>query len=99
MATIPKLIRKLGKEAYNLYIVGGYIRDRILNREAKDYDFVVQEDAEKIAKLVAEKLGGTFVSFMAEKGTYRVVVGDEILDFTNLRGEDIYIDLLIETLQ
>lgn len=57
MATIPKLIRKLGKEAYNLYIVGGYIRDRILNREAKDYDFVVQEDAEKIAKLAAEKLG------------------------------------------
>ncbi|MBE3591404.1 MAG: HD domain-containing protein [Thermoanaerobacter sp.] len=93
MATIPKLIRKLGKEAYNLYIVGGYIRDKILNREAKDYDFVVQEDAEKIAKLAAEKLGGTFVPFMAEKGTYRVVVGDEILDFTNLRGEDIYVDL------
>lgn len=93
MATIPRLIRKLGREAYNVYIVGGYIRDRVLNKEAKDYDFVIKGNAEEIAKLAAEKMGGSFVPFMAEKGTYRIVVGDEILDFTNLRGKDIYEDL------
>ncbi|MGB9779637.1 CCA tRNA nucleotidyltransferase [Caldanaerobacter sp.] len=93
MATIPRLMRKLGKKAYDVYIVGGYIRDRVLGREAKDYDFAVLGDAEEVAKLAAEVLGGKIVPFMAEKGTYRVLVGEEILDFTNLRGENIQQDL------
>jgi len=93
VSIIPKLIRKLDKYSYNIYIVGGYIRDKILNKEVKDYDFVVEKDAETVAKIAAEKLGGTFVSFMSEKGTFRVIVKDGILDFSELKGEDIYIDL------
>lgn len=94
MGIMQKLIRKLDKDANRIYIVGGFLRDKILNREIKDYDFAVDGDAEEIAKLVADRLGGSFVDFMGDKGTYRVVAGDDILDFSNLKGKDIYEDLI-----
>ncbi|QSZ27430.1 HD domain-containing protein [Aceticella autotrophica] len=94
MSIICKLIDKLDIYANKVYIVGGTLRDKILKKEINDYDFAVEGDASQVAKIAAEKLGGTYVPYGQDKGTYRVVVKDIIMDFSSLKGNDIYEDLL-----
>lgn len=45
-----------------LYIVGGFVRDLILDRPSIDFDIVVEGDAIKLGKRLAEKFGGRIVS-------------------------------------
>lgn len=94
MSLINKIKRILGDYAEKIYVVGGTVRDRILNREINDYDFAVLGDVSSISKLVAEKLGGSYVPYAEERGTYRVVFEGTIMDFTDMKGKDIYEDLL-----
>lgn len=90
---INRIKRILDDYSENVYVVGGAIRDRILNREINDYDFVVIGDAASISKLVSEKLGGTYVPYAEERGTYKVVYEKTMMDFTQITGEDIEEDL------
>ncbi|MEW6609014.1 MAG: HD domain-containing protein [bacterium] len=80
-----------------LYLVGGYIRDFLVNRESNDYDFAIKGDALFFAKKVAEVLGGTFILLEEERGTARVVCKSKNqtlnLDFNNFKGENISEDL------
>lgn len=54
-----EIIKKIGKfadkEGYNIYIVGGYVRDYYLGRERTDFDFTVVGDAIAFAKALAKK--------------------------------------------
>lgn len=84
--------------AVNGYLVGGLIRDLALGKEvARDYDFVVSGMVEAVARLAAERLGGTPFLLDRESGSYRVVVktnaGAVTLDFSFMRGESIEDDL------
>lgn len=84
--------------AVNGYLVGGLIRDLVLGKEvARDYDFVVSGMVEAVARLAAERLGGTPFLLDRESGSYRVVVktnaGAVTLDFSFMRGESIEDDL------
>lgn len=84
--------------AVNGYLVGGLIRDLALKKEvARDYDFVVSGMVEAVARLAAERLGGTPFLLDRESGSYRVVVktnaGAVTLDFSFMRGESIEDDL------
>lgn len=45
-----------------LYIVGGFVRDLLLDRPSIDFDIVVEGDAIRLAKKLAEKFGGRIVS-------------------------------------
>ena len=40
----------------NTYVVGGYIRDAILNRELKDIDIMVEKDVFKFSEELAKEL-------------------------------------------
>ena len=42
------------KHGYELYIVGGYVRDLLLGRERKDFDFSIVGDSIEFANLVAK---------------------------------------------
>jgi len=92
---VASILRERSIEAY---LIGGCVRDRLLGRESRDIDFVVRGDAVKLAREVADKLGGSFVLLDEETDTGRVVVREEggerlFIDFTRLRGEDIGVDL------
>ncbi len=41
-----------------LYIVGGFVRDLLLNRPSLDFDLVVEGDAIQLAQVLAKKFGG-----------------------------------------
>lgn len=51
--------RQLGVAAY---IVGGFVRDLLLNRPSLDFDVVIEGDAIRFARHLAEKYGGRVVA-------------------------------------
>lgn len=54
---------------YGIFIVGGYVRDIILERERNEIDFLVIGDGPEFASLLAEKLGVKKVSLYKNFGT------------------------------
>ncbi len=78
------------------YIVGGFIRDTLLERQTNDIDIAVSGSALDIAKSVAEEFGGRFVVLDRVNNIARVVIGEEEkqwhLDFSSF-SKDIESDL------
>ena len=74
-----------------IYIVGGTIRDKLLERKISDIDFAVDGNFEDAALSFKEKLGGNFVKL--HEDTIRVVASDVIYDFSPIKGSDIYEDI------
>ncbi len=93
------LIRAISAEAAEknvaLYIVGGFVRDLLLERPSLDFDMVVEGDAIQLAKAIAKKFGGR-VTGHARFGTAKwflagsSIAGENLppfLDFISARIE------------
>lgn len=95
MNTVVARILQLSKELnVEIYLVGGTIRDLLLNRETKDLDLVVVDHNRIFAEKAADILGGTFVELDSDREVYRVVLKDKtLLDFSKMRGNTIEEDL------
>jgi tRNA nucleotidyltransferase (CCA-adding enzyme) len=79
----------------NAYLVGGAVRDALLNRQ-KDYidlDFVVPQKAIEIAQTIAHQYKAGFVILDAVRQIARVVFAQGTLDFAQQEGESLEIDL------
>lgn len=87
-----------------IYLVGGAVRDALLNRPTHDLDFVLEGDGNQIARRVANALHVPFYPLDEERGTGRVVLSapgtDSVhasaryfLDFASFRGPDLESDL------
>jgi tRNA nucleotidyltransferase/poly(A) polymerase len=78
-----------------LYLVGGAIRDIILKRDIKDYDFVVKEMTSAFLDHLGELLEASV--FPMGKGrqeqVYRLVKGERTIDFAVMVGDAIDQDL------
>ncbi|CDF57185.1 CCA tRNA nucleotidyltransferase [Thermobrachium celere] len=73
-----------------IYLVGGAVRDILLQREISDYDFVskyFKDVSEYFSKLVDGNL------IKLHDDVYRVVVDGVVFDFTNFKGDSIEEDL------
>ena len=94
---ILKTITPFFKEqAESCYIVGGFLRDCLLNREICDVDIVVpQNTAESTAKRLADFINGYFVELDNVNNIYRVVFEDKInyVDIADCTGSCIEEDL------
>jgi tRNA nucleotidyltransferase/poly(A) polymerase len=80
------------------YLVGGAVRDMLLQRPIYDLDFALPEDSIGVAKKVADQLGGGFFVLDEERETCRVILSDEenqrlVVDFTLFQGKTIVEDL------
>ena len=80
-----------------LYLVGGSIRDLLLQRQPKDIDLVCRQ-ARKTAETLAAAHHAAFVPFQkkADQPCFRVVDRndpDNVLDIAEIQGQDIYDDL------
>ena len=82
------LIRAVAEEAAAqkspLYVVGGFVRDLLLERPSLDFDMVVEGDAIALARALAKRYGGKFTShsrfgtakwFIAEGGRMKAEGG------------------------
>ncbi len=85
------------REGIKIYLVGGCLRDMILEREGYDLDFAVDGDALILGRKVADAIGGHYFPLDEERSTSRVIVKSDSkrseLDFTRLRGMGIEGDL------
>jgi tRNA nucleotidyltransferase (CCA-adding enzyme) len=62
LALIKMIARYSGEENQSIYIVGGFVRDLLLERPSLDFDIVVEGDAVRFAHALAKKYGGRVVS-------------------------------------
>ena len=70
------------------YVVGGFVRDRLLGRPSKDIDFVTVGSGLELAETVAERLGkGTHLAMFRNFGTANIRRGDLELEFVGARKE------------
>ncbi|OIP76995.1 MAG: [cytidine(C)-cytidine(C)-adenosine (A)]-adding enzyme [Oscillatoriales cyanobacterium CG2_30_44_21] len=77
------------------YLVGGWVRDRLLHRQGKylDLDFVLPEKAVATARAIASKYKAGFVVLDAERQIARVVFPDGTADFAQQMGNSLVADL------
>ncbi len=85
-------------EGPQVWLVGGAVRDHFLHRQSFDLDFVVAGDALRLARRIADALGGKYYDLDPERGAGRVLVpgstGEEwVFDFTRMRGSSLQDDL------
>ena len=81
-----------------VFLVGGAVRDRLLNKPVRDLDFSLPEDVLPLAKEVADRLKGDYYLLDRDRGAARVILRDPsqgrlIVDFTRFQGETIQDDL------
>ena len=76
-AILAKISQSLVTQKKQGYIVGGFIRDRLLKRQTNDIDIAVSGDATRIARKVAKEIGGKFVLLDDVNNVARVVVIEE----------------------
>jgi poly(A) polymerase len=76
------------------YIVGGYIRDKLLNSKAKlkDIDFVYTGDIYVLVEKLEAK-GFRFYPVKEEEGIYGTVISDLHVDISKMKGDTIEEDL------
>lgn len=84
-----KLIANICKEEnVDSYVIGGYVRDLLLNRPCKDIDIVVIGDGILVANRLAAKLEkGTNVSVFKNFGTAMIRLDDYEIEFVGARKE------------
>jgi poly(A) polymerase len=91
-------VRQILPPEMRVYLVGGAVRDALLQRDSHDLDFVIPGEAVRAARRVADALGGAFYLMDEQRQTARVILmpqGEErlLLDFATLRGDDLESDL------
>lgn len=70
------------------FIIGGYVRDILLNRPSKDVDFVVLGSGIAFARKVASKLGSNnHAKYFKNFGTAMILYNDWLLEFVGARKE------------
>src|SRR5689334_8739525 len=81
-----------------LYLVGGAVRDILLNRLSRDLDFALPANGIPLARRVANALKADFMKLDSERDTGRVIVTESdgvrtFLDFATYRGPSLEEDL------
>ena len=84
---VEKLVGKFQNNGADIYVVGGAVRDLILGREVKDWDFTTNLKPEEVQKIFPKN------SFYNNKfGTISIVDGEDIFEVTTFRTERGYSD-------
>ena len=102
----PLLLRiiSLLPEGVPVFLVGGAIRDALLNRAQYDLDFVTPGDAIKIARQLGDKIGAAYFPLDTERNMARLVLKPGAaqdnheqhpirIDFSTYQGADLASDL------
>lgn len=95
MILLPSLPCDLSLIPIDSYLVGGAVRDALLNRKRDyiDFDFVVATNAIETARNIAKIYRAGFVVLDQERAIARVVFKNATLDFAQQEGETLETDL------
>lgn len=83
-----KVARKIvGQEKLEAYVIGGFVRDLLLDRPSKDIDIVVIGNGMDLAQKIADELRVKKVSYFKSFGTAQFVYKDLEVEFVGARKE------------
>ncbi len=84
-----KLIGECNEETgLKSFVIGGFVRDKIMGRETKDIDIVCDGDGIELATRVAERLPGKpQVHYFKNFGTAQILFDDIDIEFVGARKE------------
>lgn len=94
--TLSELSNLAKEKRVPIYLVGGYIRDLLLEANRLDYDFALPKEASSFISTIEEILGVHFFKVGKENTgttTYRVIKKEISLDITPFQGQTIEEDL------
>ncbi len=81
----------------DVYCVGGFLRDTLINTPKNDFDFAVSQDALKFARSFAKKVGGKYILLDEDHCCARIAkkIKDELYtyDFADYRAKTLKGDL------
>ena len=87
---IPKpvfdIFEKFSSAGYEIYLVGGGVRDLLLKREIHDCDFTTNAKPEEIQKILPDSFYDNIF------GTVGIIINGEKYEITTYRGEQGYSD-------
>jgi len=91
-------LKRFGKErSKKMFLVGGFVRDILLERYTTDFDVVIKGRCLSFAREFSRIMGGSFVVLDEDNRVYRVVIKKRgaicNFDFSQMRGEKITDDL------
>ena len=95
---IANAIKEASLDLTDIYLVGGSVRDALLQIPSHDLDFVVGKNSLRTARKVADALGGAYFTLDEKFQVGRVVLTQEgeprqTFDFVQLQGADLEADL------
>ena len=75
-AMLSRADRLFSESGVRAYLVGGAVRDAMMDVAARDMDVAIAASPHALASEIAAALGGKFVSLDAERDIARVIVGE-----------------------
>lgn len=95
MKELLLLIKQAAGQGNRLYLVGGYLRDRLMGRNSRDLDFTVRTAAKKTALNLASALKTSPITLDHENDTYRIIhpLTRQCVDISRMQGPSILADL------
>lgn len=79
---------------YDSYLVGGYLRDFLSGEISPDRDIAIKcDNLAELTKKIADELNGSFVELDKSNEIYRVVFGDDYIDFAKLLNNNLDDDI------
>lgn len=79
---------------YDSYLVGGYLRDLLSGEISPDRDIAIKcDNLAKLTKKIADELNGSFVELDTVNEIYRVVFGNDYIDFAKLLNNNLIDDI------
>ncbi|HVM71739.1 MAG TPA: DUF5678 domain-containing protein, partial [Anaerolineales bacterium] len=92
-AVLESVIAALPQDL-TVYLVGGAVRDALIRQPVHDLDFVMERNAIKTARRIADALKADFYPLDSERDTGRVLVTNPdgthmLMDFSSFRGRDL----------
>ena len=79
---------------YDSYLVGGYLRDLLSGEISPDRDIAIKcDNLAELTKKIADELNGSFVELDKSNEIYRVVFGDDYIDFAKLLNSNLDDDI------
>lgn len=75
------------KSGLKIYLIGGMVRDMILNRETLDIDITVEGDAIKFAQILETQAEAKILSKHPDFGTVKIELNGQKIDLASTRSE------------
>ena len=84
---IKKILNALESKSYQAYLVGGSVRDLLLNKEPNDYDITTSALPEQVLAICREQDWHTVANLGNNFGCVVAVVDQEAVEITTFRNE------------